>query len=100
VENLAENVAKTEILINLDKVHEKCFHSSQNVQRGRRSQYDHREYQPNEDADYSSSTTAYMSGGCKMCGDVSRLDGRCGVYKFTGIRDYNNVVQANFAMES
>jgi hypothetical protein len=73
-------------------------HSSQKGKQDRKRHYDDRGDDQHEKANYSSHTTdkfmnnssAHMSGGCKKCGcDVIHLDGRCDVYKSTGIRDSN-----------
>ena len=46
-------------------------------------------------------SSANMSEGCKLCGkNVIHLDGRCDVYKSSGIRDSNYDSQANYAMDT
>ena len=46
-------------------------------------------------------SSANMSGGCKLCGkNVIHLDGRCDVYKSSGIRDTNYDNQVNYAMDT
>ena len=45
--------------------------------------------------------SANMSEGCKLCGkNVIHLDGRCDVHKSSGIRDFNNDSQANYALDT
>ena len=45
--------------------------------------------------------SANLSGGCKLCGkNIIHLDGRCDVYKSSGIRDSNYDSQTNYAMDT
>ena len=45
--------------------------------------------------------SANMSERCTLCGkNVIHLDGRCDVYKSSGIRDSNYDSQANYAMDT
>ena len=113
VEDLAANFARSgdidQLQHGLEKVHQEAHHIHPQRQiEGKRAKG------PNggtlyETANFSSPVTgnminnssAQMSGGCKLCGkNVIHLDGRCDVYKSSGIRDTNYDNQVNYAMDT
>ena len=113
MEDLAANFAKngdiSQLQHGLDKVHEADRHSQQKRQVEGKRDNDNPINDHINSANYSSmdmgniirNSYAHMSGGCKQCGkNVIHLDGRCEVYKASGIRDTNYDSQANYAMDT
>ena len=93
----------------LDKAHEQEQHSSHKGQQEHKRPIDNRSNDNVDSANYSShdmgnlirNSSANMSGGCKLCGkNVIHLDGRCDVYRSSGIRDSNYDSQANYAIDT
>jgi hypothetical protein len=113
VEDLAANIAKNGDIYQLQhglvKVHQEVHHPHQKGQLEGKRNHDHRGGNLYETANYSShvignmisNSSANMSGGRKLCGkNVIHLDGRCDVYKSSGIRDTNNGSHANNTMDN
>ena len=113
VEDFADNFAKNgdiyQLQHGLDKVHEEDHHPQQKRHLEGKRNNDNPINDHNNPANYSSidmgnlirNSSANMSGGCKLCGkNVIHLDGRCDVYKSSGIRDSNHDSQANYAIDT
>ena len=112
-EDLAANFARSgdiyQLKQGLEKAHEQEHNSSHRGQQESKRPIDNRSNDNDETANYSFHATgnfmknnsANMSGGCKLCGkNVIHLDGRCDVYKSSGIHDSNHDNQANYAMDT